>query len=181
MKLDELKNGLKGAIQCCNSKSAYDRLSEFQKSGGEQFDAYESLKELRSTSQLSEELILELLDVVSGWCGSNRRIWQYELGSRVCLYTVDGYELKDHLRALLPGVAPSRIREYRLEWIKPGIELELRYPNNTTNTTSIANYYLGTASNSEGTFDVHKAPAIVCVAESVYVPIGTQLWCVRWP
>ena len=81
MNLQELKNALTEALGRPATKSAYDYLSEFEQHGGKQLDAYELLQELRTSSTYDEDLILDLMDVVSGWCRSNRCIWKHSLGN----------------------------------------------------------------------------------------------------
>ena len=179
MKSHELKANLINAMRGIGNGLAYDCLSNFHKYGGEQFHAYELLKELRAMNVYDEDTILELMDVVSGWCSGERRIWEHDLGSRVCLYTVDAHEVKGNVLALFPGISQDRIREYDLGWVKQGVELELRYPNDTTNTTMIRNYYVNVAPTSENKFEASKPPIVICVAGSEHVPIGTQIWCVR--
>jgi hypothetical protein len=172
MKLAEISHSLSHALLAMDKQLAYDCLLEFHEQGGEQFDAYELLKELRKANNYDEDFILELMDVVSGWCGTGRRIWENTLGSRVCLYTVEALVVKNNNLALLPGIQPNRIREYDLGWLTEGVELELHYPDGTVKTATIANYDVNA-------LEVYDAPKVICVELPECVPLGTRIWNVR--
>lgn len=53
-------------------------LVEFAAQGGASHDAESVLRELRGLVESSEDedVILELLDIASGWCAPRMRIWQ---------------------------------------------------------------------------------------------------------
>lgn len=53
-------------------------LVEFAAQGGTSHDAESVLRELRGLVESSEDedVILELLDIASGWCAPRMRIWQ---------------------------------------------------------------------------------------------------------
>ncbi len=179
MKLSELKHRLTQSLLVIDKERAYDSLRAFHELGGEQFDAYELLKDLRKTCTFDEDLILELMDIVSGWCGTGCRIWENRLGSRVCLYTVNGIEIKNNTLALLPGIHTNHIHEYDLGWLTQGVELELHYPDGSVMKTAIASYYMNATRNFENQIEIRDARMVICVEEPKCVPLGTRVWSVR--
>lgn len=52
-------------------------LREFKEAGGTRDEAFHILEELRAhaVDEQQEDLILELMDVVCGWCHKDLRIW----------------------------------------------------------------------------------------------------------
>jgi hypothetical protein len=53
-------------------------LSDFKSLGGTQAEALEVLEQLRSESrdEETEDCILEMMDIASGWCAPRFRVWQ---------------------------------------------------------------------------------------------------------
>ena len=60
-------------------------LIEFKEAGGTQADAYHLLASLRNEPGMNEDLVLDLLDLVTGWCYPSNRIWpgQYRPDDKV--------------------------------------------------------------------------------------------------
>lgn len=54
-----------------------DALVQFAARGGTQADAEVVLRELRAqfTDEVQEDRVLELLDMVTGWCAPELRVW----------------------------------------------------------------------------------------------------------
>jgi hypothetical protein len=59
--------------------SCRQTLARFQRDGGKQEEAYSALEELRGNPGISEDDVLDLMDIVSGWCKQSSRIWDSEL------------------------------------------------------------------------------------------------------
>ena len=54
----------------------FEVLQSFRNEGGTQDEALESLQSLRdSTNEVLDDRVLELMDVVVGWCHPKKRIW----------------------------------------------------------------------------------------------------------
>jgi len=54
----------------------WQALHDFKEGGGEQAEAYSTLEKLRSElGPEQEDLLLEVMDVVSGFCNAKDRIW----------------------------------------------------------------------------------------------------------
>jgi hypothetical protein len=176
---EQLKERLTDAFEAAQYSDALDLLAEFSRQGGEQFHAYEILKELRASDLYDEDSLLHLMDSVSGWCGVNRRIWPHKLGTRVCLLIVAGFETKSGLKVLQPGISQSRIGEYHLGWVKQGTELNLLYPDGTVCTTTLEGYHIDVAAGAPCDSQLETAPIFIKVLDSVRTPIGTEIWCVR--
>lgn len=54
-------------------------MLEFRDLGGEQAGAYRLLESLRTHGDANEEFVLEVMDIVSGWCQPELRIWDSTL------------------------------------------------------------------------------------------------------
>lgn len=176
---DQLKERLTEAFKAARYDDALDRLVDFHNRGGEQFHAYEVLKGLRASGLYDEDSLLDLMDVVSGWCRDSRRVWPHQLGARVCLLTVDGFVTKECLKVLRPGIPRSRIHEYDLGWVKQGTELELRYPDGSVCTTTLEGYHIDVALGAARRLQLETAPIFIKVLGSLRTPVGTEVWCVR--
>jgi hypothetical protein len=59
----------------------HNLLSEFRNSGGLREDAYNTLKDLRlnySGDEAIDDKILEVMDIVSGFCSPSLKVWELE-------------------------------------------------------------------------------------------------------
>jgi hypothetical protein len=79
--MEQAMNKLKQQLRTCLPTNDIQKLlpliRQFKEQGGSRDDAYRVLQELRAEQSLRdhEDLILELMDVVSGFCPEHLRIW----------------------------------------------------------------------------------------------------------
>jgi hypothetical protein len=66
-------------LEVRDCRSCLERLTQFKREGGSQKDAYSVLERLRSHAGVNEDDVLDLMDLVSGWCNPSLRIWKEEL------------------------------------------------------------------------------------------------------
>jgi hypothetical protein len=73
LKMD-LQIGIKNALSL---SELVGTLREFKREGGSQSEALEVLEALRneSTEEKSEDVLLELMDFVTGFCSPHMRLW----------------------------------------------------------------------------------------------------------
>ena len=73
-----LKQLLRTTLPTADLQQLLDLIRQFKEQGGSRDDAYRVLQELRNDQSLRdyEDTVLELMDVVSGFCPEHLRIWE---------------------------------------------------------------------------------------------------------
>jgi hypothetical protein len=76
--MNDLKQELRINLPSDDIRPLLSLIRQFKEHGGSRDDAYRILQELRDDQSASdyEDTILELMDVVSGFCAEHLRIWQ---------------------------------------------------------------------------------------------------------
>ncbi|MBN2892480.1 MAG: hypothetical protein JXL97_11480 [Bacteroidales bacterium] len=74
----EIKSGINNKL---NLLELRDILVAFEKNGGSQIQSKQILEDLRkefifSNEENKEDIVLELLDFVVGWCNESLKIWK---------------------------------------------------------------------------------------------------------
>ncbi len=73
-----LEKEIKKALnQKASLQTLREIISRYKQCGGTQQDAYGTLEHIRCASieGISEDLLLDLMDFVTGFCSKNQRIW----------------------------------------------------------------------------------------------------------
>ena len=73
---DSLGDTLLEALKQKNWSSCIVLLQAAHDSGVSMDNALSTLQSLRNHSDLDEDFVLELMDIVSGWCHPNNKIWK---------------------------------------------------------------------------------------------------------
>lgn len=76
MTSDEFLQMMRNVNKASDYAGGVKLLAEFKDAGGTRSDAYQLLASLMGESNVNEDLVMDLLDIVTGWCYPSKRIWE---------------------------------------------------------------------------------------------------------
>lgn len=181
MDRNELKRLLIPHILQLDYESCLHVLTDFESSGGDQLVACDMLQVLREDKITShaEDFILELMDVVSGWCPSDKWIWREPLDRRYLLYRITGVEPSESDTVLLPGLFCDERVSLQMHHITVGAMIEIRFADGRRIETPVTNFFVRPTIGADGQLDIKKTPVVLCVSKDVLLEgldSGAEVW-----